>query len=134
MGFIVKAILMMGKEKPAPGCLTPASYCECGDNDHRAPASRTWLPNSSNHQRKYEGLFVCPISLMDQRDKAVRRFTLNILFDYLRPDQAAKLFTRVLADLQGYNESRWSAESVKVSLSQLSTLAPGDFTTVVRQT
>ena len=24
MGFIVKAILMMDKEKPAPGCLTPA--------------------------------------------------------------------------------------------------------------
>jgi hypothetical protein len=33
MGFIVKAIVMMGKETPAPGCLTPASYCELGESD-----------------------------------------------------------------------------------------------------
>ncbi|MDN5942133.1 MAG: hypothetical protein L0H94_09650 [Nitrospira sp.] len=40
---------------------------------------------------------------------------------------------RVLADLQGYTRPRRSAESMKKRLSQLSTLTPGDFATVVRQ-
>ena len=69
---------------------------------------------------------------MDQLDKAVRRFNPNILFNYFRPDQAEKLFTRVLADLQGYTRRRRSAESVNVRLSELRMLTPGDFATVTR--
>lgn len=49
-------------------------------------------------------------------------------------DRTGKLFTRVLGDLQAYTRSRRSAESVNVRLSQLSTLTPGDFATVRRQT
>lgn len=108
------------------------SGVECGDVDHSAPASQTWPQNSSSHQHKFEGLFVCPISLMDRLDKAVRRFNLNILFNYRRPDQAEKLFTRVLADLQRYTRPRRSAESVNVRLSKLRMLTPGDFATVTR--
>lgn len=71
---------------------------------------------------------------MDRLDPAVlRRFDLEIQFDYLRLDQAGKLFTRVPAELQGYTRPRRSAESVKKRLSQLSTLTPGDFAVVVRQ-
>lgn len=71
---------------------------------------------------------------MDRLDPAVlRRFDLKNQFDYLRPDQAEKLFTRVLADIQGYTQPRRYAESVKMRLSQLRTLTPGDFATAVRQ-
>ena len=69
---------------------------------------------------------------MDRLDPAVlRRFDWKIQFDYLKPEQAGKLFIRVLAIFQGYTRSRRYA--VKVRLSQLSTLMPGDFATVVRQ-
>ncbi len=71
---------------------------------------------------------------MDRLDPAVlRRFDLKIQFDYLRPDQAGKLFTRVLAIFQGYTRPRRSAESVKTRLSQLRTLTPRNFATVVCQ-
>ena len=40
---------------------------------------------------------------------------------------------RVLAAFQGYTRPRRYAESVKLRLSKLSTLTPGDFATVVRQ-
>jgi hypothetical protein len=71
---------------------------------------------------------------MDRLDPAVlRQFDLKIQFDYLWHDQAGKLFIRVLAIFQGYTRSRRYAESVKVRLSQLRTLTPRDFATVVRQ-
>jgi hypothetical protein len=71
---------------------------------------------------------------MDRLDPAVlRRFDLKIQFDYLKPDRTGKLFTRVMSDLQGYTRPRRSAESVKLRLSQLSTLTPSNFATVVRQ-
>jgi len=70
---------------------------------------------------------------MDRLDKAVRRFNLNILFDYLNPAQAGILFSRVVANLQGYARPRRTAESITVRLAQLRTLPPGDFATVVRQ-
>ena len=69
---------------------------------------------------------------MDRLDPSVlRRFDWKIQFDYLKPEQAGKLFIRVLAIFQGYTRSRRYA--VKVRLSQLSTLMPCDFATVVRQ-
>ena len=72
--------------------------------------------------------------MVDRLDPAIlRRFDLKIQFDYPRPDQAGKLFTRVLADFQGYTRPRRSAESVKVRLSPLRTLTPGGFATTVRQ-
>jgi hypothetical protein len=108
------------------------SGVECGDVDHSAPAARAWSSNSSSHQRKFEGLFVCLISLMDRIDKAVRRFNLNILFEYLNPAQAGILFSRVVANLQGYARPRRIAESITVHLAQLRTLPPGVFATVVR--
>ena len=71
---------------------------------------------------------------MDRLDPAVlRRFDLKIQLDFLRPDQAGKLFIRVLAIFQGYTRPRRYAESVKMRLSKLRTLTPGDFATVVRQ-
>jgi glycine cleavage system aminomethyltransferase T len=57
---------------------------------------------------------------MDRLDSAVlQQLDLKIQFDYLRPEQAGKLFIRVLADFQGYTRPRRYAESVNVQLSQL---------------
>ena len=104
----------------------------------RTGAQHSWEITQVNELLKqmeqFEGLFICATNLMDRLDSAVlRRFDLKIQFDYLRSDQAEKLFTRVLADFQGNTRPRRSAESVKMRLSQLSTLTPGDFATVVRQ-
>lgn len=101
-------------------------------------AHRSWEITQVNELLKpmeqFEGLFVCATNLMDRLDPAVfRRFDWEIQFSYLTPDQAGKLFTRVLTDLQGYTRLRRYAESVHVRLSQLSTLTPSDFATVVRQ-
>ncbi len=72
--------------------------------------------------------------MMDRLDPAVlRRIDLKIRFGYLSTDQEGKLFTRVLADFQGYTRSRRSAESVKLRLLQLRTLTPGDFATAVHK-
>ena len=71
---------------------------------------------------------------MDWLDQNVlRRFDWKIQFDFLKPDQAGKLFIRVLVILQGHTRSRRYAELVNVRLSQFSTLPPGYFTIVVRQ-
>ncbi len=78
-------------------------------------------------------MFVCATNLMDQFDPDVlRRFDIKIQLGYLKPDQAEKLFARVLADIRGYIRPGRLAESVKVRLSQLRTLTPRDFATVVR--
>ena len=104
----------------------------------RTSAHRSWEVTQVNELLKqmeqFVGLFICTTNRMDQLDPAVlRRFDLKIQFNYLRPDQAGKLFIRVLADFQGHTRPRRYAESVKVRLSQLNTLTPGDFATIVRQ-
>lgn len=63
-----------------------------------------------------------------------RRFDFKSQFlHHLKPEQAETLFSRVLADLQGYYRPRQLAESVKTRLTKLCTLTPGDFVTAVRQ-
>lgn len=72
---------------------------------------------------------------MDRLDPAVlQRFDLKIQFGYLWREQAETHFSRVLGDIQRHYRSRRCAESVKMRLSQLRTLTPVDFATVVRQT
>jgi SpoVK/Ycf46/Vps4 family AAA+-type ATPase len=104
----------------------------------RTGAQHSWEITQVNELLKqmelFEGLFICATNLMERLDPAVlRRFDLKIQFNYLRSDQAEKLFMRVLAEQRGYTRLRRVAESVKTRLSKLSTLTPGDFATVVRQ-
>ncbi len=63
----------------------------------RTSAHRSWEVTQVNELLKqmeqFEGLFICATNLMDRLDPAViRRFDVKIQFDYLRPDQAGKLF------------------------------------------
>lgn len=104
----------------------------------RTTAHRSWEVTQVNELLKqmelFDGLFICATNLMDRLDPAVlRRFDLKVLFDYLRPNQAEKLFTCALANFQGYNRPGRLADSIKSRLSTFRTLTPGDFVTIVRQ-
>ena len=81
----------------------------------------------------FEGLFICSTNLFEHLDEAsLRRFTLKIKFDPLRPEQRMALFERTLEAL-GQALPPDAAASTRAALDQLSTLTPGDFATVRRQ-
>jgi hypothetical protein len=64
------------------------------------------------------------------RSEGLRRFDLKIRFDYLRPEQAWRLFRTVLNE-QGARvpaKARWL-----LRLAYLDKLTPGDFATLVRR-
>jgi hypothetical protein len=79
----------------------------------------------------YDGLFVCSTNLMEDLDPAaLRRFDLKIRFDYLRPEQAWRLFRAVLKE-QGARipaKADWLPR-----LGRLERLTPGEFATLVRR-
>jgi len=58
----------------------------------------------------------------------LRRFTLKIKFDFLKPDQRWKLFLAQAARFNRTDEAKY-----RMALDQLSNLTPGDFATVRRQ-
>ncbi len=59
---------------------------------------------------------------------AMRRFVLKIKFDYLKPEQRWRLFLRYIPIKLGVSEST----RFRSILDTLTTLTPGDFTTVSR--
>ena len=104
----------------------------------RTSAHRSWEVTQVNELLKqmelFDSLFICATNLMDRLDVAVlRRFDIKVQFDYLRTNQAEKLFARAHAGFLGYNRPGRLAESVKTRLAKLTTLVPGDFATVVHQ-
>jgi transitional endoplasmic reticulum ATPase len=77
----------------------------------------------------FDGVFICSTNLMSDFDSAaLRRFDLKIKFDYLNAIQAWRLFIETTKRLIIKHE-----DAVKSKLSELTTLTPGDFTTVLRQ-
>ena len=80
---------------------------------------------------RYNGVFICSTNLMDSLDAAsLRRFDLKIKFDFLKPDQAWRLFHAIFRE-NGVKLSRkkyWQCE-----LAKYRSLTPGDFATVVRK-
>ncbi len=77
----------------------------------------------------FEGLFIASTNLMDTLDAAcLRRFDLKVRFEYLRPEQAWTLFDDACQRL-GLSTD----ELVRPALARLTTLAPGDFATVLRR-
>ena len=104
----------------------------------RTSAHRSWEVTQVNELLKqmelFDGLFICITNLMDRLDSAVlRRFDLKVQFDYLRTNQAEKLFARALADFQISNRPGRLSASIKTRLAKLHTVTPGEFATVVRQ-
>jgi transitional endoplasmic reticulum ATPase len=79
----------------------------------------------------FDGLFIAATNLIDTLDGAsLRRFDLKVRFDYLRPEQAERLFVQVLAEQGAPTDLD---EEFRDRLAQLDRLAPGDFATVIRR-
>jgi len=99
----------------------------------RGSAQRSWEVTQVNEMltqmEAFDGVFIASTNLMDQLDAAaLRRFDLKVKFDFLRPDQAWLMFQDTARRLGIEADS-----GVKVTLSKLGFLTPGDFATVLRQ-
>jgi len=101
--------------------------------NERKSARYSWEVTAVNEMltqmEGFDGLFICSTNLMQRLDEAsLRRFTLKIKFDYLRPEQRWQLF---LAHVSRLRKSEHA--SLRSALDQMSNLTPGDFATVRRQ-
>lgn len=104
----------------------------------RRGAQRSWEVTQVNELLKqmeaFEGICVCATNVMDELDPAVlRRFDLKIQFRYLTAEQAFTLFVLALASTRKPGEEFRVPCWVEARLDRLTTLTPGDFTTVLRQ-
>lgn len=101
----------------------------------RTRAHRSWEVTQVNElltrMEVFDGLFVCSTNLMEDLDAAaLRRFDLKIRLDYLRPEQAWRLFRDTLKSrgVSVREKARWLPR-----LARIGRLTPGDFATVLRR-
>jgi SpoVK/Ycf46/Vps4 family AAA+-type ATPase len=81
----------------------------------------------------YSGIFICTTNIMDNLDDAsLRRFDLKIKFDYLKPEQAWKLF-QALLQKNGSDETPDMRRNGYDCLKHLHDLTPGDFAAANRR-
>lgn len=81
---------------------------------------------------QFEGIFVISTNLMDNLDAAsLRRFDFKIKFDYMRPEQAWRMFKSV-AKSEGVRRGIRSKD-VEKGVMALDNITPGDFSTVIRK-
>jgi SpoVK/Ycf46/Vps4 family AAA+-type ATPase len=77
----------------------------------------------------YSGVFIASTNLIDSLDQAaLRRFDLKIHFDYMRPDQAWKMFL----DFCRLMQLVVPQESIEQRIKKIENLTPGDFAVVLR--
>ena len=100
----------------------------------RQGAKQHWDVTAVNEllvqMEQFDGLFICSTNAMTSIDSAaMRRFVLKIKFDYLKPEQRWRLFLRYIPQKLGVSEST----RFRSVLDTLTTLTPGDFTTVCRR-
>jgi len=103
----------------------------------RSGARQSWEISQVNEllvqMETFSGIFIASTNLMSSLDTAsIRRFDFKIKFDYMLPEQAWNMFTRVLQE-QGY-DTHQNLASLKQVFGTLDRLTPGDFATVIRQT
>lgn len=103
----------------------------------RRGASQHWEVTQVNEllvqMESFDGLFICSTNLFENLDQAsLRRFTLKIRFDSLRPEQRWELFGRTLQSL-GHEAPAETAPTLRRGLDALENLTPGDFATIRRQ-
>ncbi len=80
----------------------------------------------------FNGIFIASTNLLNIVDAAsLRRFDLKIKFDYMKPEQAWKLFLQVLQEHDCNIVD--NTMQYKTGLAKLDNLTPGDFATIVRQ-
>jgi len=100
----------------------------------RGHANHSWEVTQVNEMlaqmETYSGILIASTNLMDDLDQAaMRRFDFKLKFDYLKPDQAWRLFERLCQS----HGSGTPDNSVKAAFEGLVSLTPGDFATVARQ-
>ncbi len=77
-----------------------------------------------------DGVFIATTNLMDNLDRAsLRRFDLKLEFEYLKPEQAWKMFKEFSKSLKLPKV----AKEFKQEIQNLKELTPGDFAAVGRQ-
>lgn len=104
----------------------------------RRGASHSWEVTQVNEllvqMEAFEGLFVCSTNLYEHLDQAVmRRFTLKIRFDPLRPGQRWDLFVASLEAMRVALPAGDGLDAMRRRLDALDGLTPGDFANVQRQ-
>lgn len=116
----------------------------------RLGAQRSWEVSQVNEMltqmEAFAGVFIASTNLMTQLDPAaLRRFDLNVKFDYLRPAQAMQLFSgysKLLFKHKRKATKKFETELDCVAVdaarhldrvARLRNLTPGDFAAVVRQ-
>jgi len=100
----------------------------------RSSASKSWEITQVNEMlvqmENFDGIFIATTNLMDNLDRAsLRRFDLKLQFDYLKSEQAWKMFISFAKELKLSTPSL----SFKKGVENLKYLTPGDFAAVVRQ-
>ena len=100
----------------------------------RTLSSHSWEVTQVNELltqiENFEGAFIATTNLMDLLDPAaLRRFDLKTKFDFLKPEQAKKLFKKYSSQLR----LQGSLAEVLAELEDLEKLTPGDFAAVYRQ-
>ncbi len=99
----------------------------------RENMNKSWEVSQVNEllqqMERFNGIFICATNLFSHLDQAaLRRFVFKIRFDYLTLTQRQSLFAKSLA----MPESEIPTAHLK-RLALLTTLAPGDFATVLKQ-
>lgn len=100
----------------------------------RTLSSHSWEVTQVNELltqiENFEGVFIATTNLMDLLNPAaLRRFDLKTKFDFLKPEQAKKLFKKYSSQLR----LQGSLAEVLAELEDLEKLTPGDFAAVYRQ-
>jgi len=97
----------------------------------RAQWEVTQINELLTQMEAFEGIFICTTNLMENLDQAcLRRFSFKVKLDYLRPEQAERMFIQEYIRLSG---SESDASKASSAAGKLERLTPGDFATVVRQ-
>ena len=100
----------------------------------RGGAQHSWEVTLVNEMltqmENFSGVFIASTNLMDNIDKAaLRRFDLKVCFDYLRPEQAWRLFLRQ-CHIFGFKKP---SDNLEKKIKGLKLLTPGDFANITRQ-
>jgi len=95
---------------------------------------RSWEISQVNemltHMENFNGMLICATNFRKIIDTAaVRRFTIKLEFDYLRPEGNVVFYERILAPLV---EGPMSSAEVE-HIQAISMLTPGDFKTVYQR-
>lgn len=100
----------------------------------RTLSSHSWEVTQVNELltqiENFEGVFIATTNLIDLLDlAALRRFDLKTKFDFLKPEQAKKLFKKYSSQLR----LQGSLAEVLAEVEDFEKLTPGDFAAVYRQ-